>query len=136
MEMTLASLLSDRDRIIVLFPCGCAGSSGIDDKADAAEDISHVISVKPPNSIRQLALSIVKSCVTFTTLSLESLPSPLGSNTLPGASARRRFDVKAHTMAVVSRLRLKTSFRTMTNGRRNPDREPDGSPRSTQNKSP
>ena len=60
----------------------------------------------PSRPIRSVnsPVSIVKSCVTLTTLAVARLPSPSGNNTLPGASARRRFDVTAHMMTVVSRL--------------------------------
>ena len=52
-------------------------------------------------------LSTVNSCVTFTTLAFGKFASPILNNTLPGACARFRFEVSAHTTTVFMRLRLK-----------------------------
>ena len=62
------------------------------------------------------ALSTVNIYVTLTTLCLDKFASPFSNSTLPGALARLRFDVSAHTTAVLRRLRLNRLFWTTTWG--------------------
>src|SRR5712692_1252700 len=81
-------------------------------------------------------LSTVKICEILTTLCRGRLASPGSRRTLPGAVARRRLEVSAHTTTVWIRLRLKTLFWTTTCGWRYPGSEPEGSSNSTQKMSP
>jgi hypothetical protein len=55
------------------------------------------------------ALSTVDTFDTSTTLCLDKFASPVLSSTLPGSFARFKFDVKAQTTTVLTRLWLMTS---------------------------
>ena len=57
-----------------------------------------------PNGISKSDLSTVKICETLTTLCFWRFASPGNSRTFPGASARLRFEVSAHTTTVLIRL--------------------------------
>jgi hypothetical protein len=81
---------------------------------------------RPHFSVRNVRSTVM----TWETLATESLGRPdsdEGTNTLPGASARRRFEVKTTAMTVRMRLRLKGFDWTIMTGRLNPGSEATGS---------
>jgi len=80
--------------------------------------------------------STVITCDTFATESLGRPESDAGTNTLPGASARRRFEVRTTAMTVRIRLRLKAVDWTITTGRLKPGSEAVGSGSSAHQISP
>ena len=57
----------------------------------------------------------------------ERLALLAGTRTLPGASARRRFDVTTAAITVLIRLSLKVLAEMIRTGLRNPGPDPDGS---------
>lgn len=68
--------------------------------------------------------------ITWETLTTDGFVSPVprvGSRTLPGASARRRFEVMTAAMTVLMRLSLKLLAETTRYGLRYPGPEPEGS---------
>src|SRR5687768_5364736 len=71
--------------------------------------------------------STVNNCDTLVTESREWPDAAFRTNTFPGSSASRRFDVMAATTIVRMLLRLNPSDWRMTTGRRNPGSDPTGS---------
>ncbi len=66
--------------------------------------------VTAPMRLPSRERSTVNTCEMFTTLDLVRFASPARRRTLPGESARRRFDVTAQTTTVLIRLALNTLF--------------------------
>jgi hypothetical protein len=83
-----------------------------------------------PSRVSRLLLSSVTTWLTLTTQSRSSPAVPAAKATLPGAAARRRFDVIATTVTVLMRERLKASAETTSTGRRQAGAEPWRGPRS------
>ena len=81
---------------------------------------------RPHFSVRNVRSTVI-TCDTFATESLGRPLSDAGTNTLPGASARRRFEVRTTAMTVRIRLRLKAFDCTTTTGRLKPGSEAVGS---------
>jgi len=90
---------------------------------------------RPHLSVRNVRSTVI-TCDTFATESLGRPESDAAINTLPGASATRRFDVRTTAMIVRIRLRLKASDWTITTGRLKPGSEAVGSGNSAHQISP
>lgn len=90
---------------------------------------------RPHFSVRNVRSTVI-TCETFATESLGRPESDAGTNTLPGASARRTFDVRTTAMIVRIRLRLKAFDWTITTGRLKPGSEAVGSGNSAHQISP
>ena len=80
----------------------------------------------PIRSVRN-ALSTVMICETLTTDAFVRPVPLIGRRTLPGASAKRRFEVMTAAITVLMRLSLKLFAEMISNGRRNPGPDPAGS---------
>ena len=91
------------------FPSSAAAPV-IEDQLDAAENVGDAVAVEPADRIGQIVFVDREELRHVGDAVPGRFPAPIGNNTLPGASARRRFVVKAHTTTVASRLRLKRSF--------------------------
>ena len=79
-------------------------------------DLINFVGKQPHFSVRNVRSTVI-TCDTFTTESLGRPDSDAGTNTFPGASARRRFEVRTTAMAVRIRLRLKAFDWIITTGR-------------------
>ncbi len=89
----------------------------------------------PIRSVRK-DLSTVSTCETLTTEGLLRRVPRVGIRTLPGASARRKFEVTTAATTVLMRLALKLSDEMMSSGRRNPGPDPAGSGSDAHHSSP
>jgi len=92
----------------------------------SSTDASNAGATLPTRSVRKL-LSMVIICETLTTDGFDRPVPRTGSRTLPGASARRRFEVITAAMTVLIRLSLKLFAETTRYGLRYPGPEPEGS---------
>ena len=89
-------------------------------------DLINFVGKRPHFSVRNVRSTVI-TCDTFTTESLGRPDSDAGTNTFPGASARRRFEVRTTAIAVRIRLRLKAFDWIITTGRLKPGSEAVGS---------
>lgn len=90
---------------------------------------------RPTASWRSLRSTVI-TCETLATESLGRPESRAGTRTLPGASNRRRLELRITTIRVWMRLRLKASAWTIKIGRWKPGAEPRGSSRSARHMVP
>lgn len=81
-------------------------------RSPSSTEASNAGATLPTRPVRKV-LSMVMTCDALTTEGFDK-PVPLtGSRTLPGASARRRFEVMTAAMTVLIRLSLKLLAETM-----------------------